>query len=85
VNDRTRSIVIWTVTAVWGANFLMGLLASFIPAIQYEVKETYNAIFMAIVGGLFTVDRLLLRNGNGNGNGKHRQDPPSQQDEDAAP
>jgi hypothetical protein len=82
VNDRTRSIVIWVVTAVWGANFLMGLLASFIPSIQYEVKETYNAIFMAIVGGLFTVDRLLLRNGNGNG--KHRQDPPPQ-DEDASP
>lgn len=72
MNDRTRSIVIWTVTAVWGLNFAMGLLASFIPSIQYEVKETYNAIFMAIVGGLFTVDRLLLNRDRDRG-GEHRQ------------
>lgn len=83
MNDRTRSIVIWAVTIVWGANFLMGLLASFIPSIHYQVKETYNAIFMAIVGGLFTVDRLLLNKDRSTGSHRAQSKPPA--DDEATP
>jgi hypothetical protein len=62
LNDRIANVIIGVVTAIWAINFL----ARFVVA-DYEPSETINAIFMAIVGGVFA---LKGRNSGGNGNGK---------------
>ena len=51
ISDKTRTALIWVVTAVWAANFGVGL----IPPLDYEPDQTINGIFMAIVGGLFAL------------------------------
>lgn len=48
LSERTRTIIIFIVTAVWAANFAAGLWID-----GYEPSESINAIFMGIVGGLF--------------------------------
>jgi Flp pilus assembly protein protease CpaA len=71
VSDRTRTAIIAVVTVVWAVNFVAGLA---VP--HYDTSESINAIFMAIVGGLFA----LGGRGGGDsknppdGSGKHRKD-----------
>lgn len=50
IGDRSRTIIIGVVTAVWAINFFAGLA---VPG--YEPSESINGIFMAIVGGLFAL------------------------------
>lgn len=50
IGDRTRTVIIGVVTAVWAINFLAGLVVK-----GYEPSESINGIFMAIVGGLFAL------------------------------
>lgn len=49
-SDRVRNIIIGVVTTVWASNFAAGLV---VPG--YEPDQAINAIFMAIVGGLFAL------------------------------
>ena len=50
LSDRTRTVVIAVVTAVWASNFLAGIFID-----SYSPSESINGIFMAIVGGLFAL------------------------------
>lgn len=50
IGDRTRTVIIGVVTAIWAINFLAGLVVT-----GYEPSESINGIFMAIVGGLFAL------------------------------
>jgi hypothetical protein len=49
-SERVRTVLIGVVTTVWAANFAAGLA---VPS--YEPDQAINAIFMAIVGGLFAL------------------------------
>lgn len=49
-SDRVRNALIAVVTTVWAVNFASGLL---VPS--YEPDQAINAIFMAVVGGLFAI------------------------------
>lgn len=51
IDPRLRNWIISTVTVVWALNFLVGI----IPAFHYKPDQAINAIFMAIVGGLFAI------------------------------
>lgn len=55
LNERVANAIIIVVTVVWAVNFG----ARFVVA-EYEPSESINAIFMAIVGGVFA---LKGRNG----------------------
>lgn len=68
IGDRSRTIIIGVVTAVWAINFLAGLVVD-----GYEPSESINGIFMAIVGGLFA---LGARKGTG-GKGDNETRPPA--------
>ncbi len=57
IDPRLKNGIIIVVTSVWAVNFLAGLLIK-----SYEPDQAINAIFMAIVGGLFA---LGARNENG--------------------
>lgn len=48
LSDRTANAIIVVVTAVWAANFVARFFV-----VDYQSSESINAIFMAIVGGLF--------------------------------
>lgn len=50
MSDRARTAIITVVTLVWAVNFVAGLA---VP--HYDTSESINAIFMAIVGGLFAL------------------------------
>lgn len=50
MGDRTRTAIITVVTTIWAINFVAGLV---VPG--YHASESVNAIFMAIVGGLFAL------------------------------
>lgn len=65
LSERVRTIVIFVVVAVWATNFFAGLWVD-----GYEPSESINAIFMAIVGGLFA----LGARGNGGGRNQSRGD-----------
>jgi hypothetical protein len=49
-SERVRNAIIAVVTAVWAVNFGAGLFVS-----TYQPDQAINAIFMAIVGGLFAI------------------------------
>ena len=66
IGDRTRTIVIAVVTAVWASNFIASVVVT-----DYEPTESINGIFMAIVGGLFA---LGARNNGSNGGGSEKKD-----------
>lgn len=51
-SERVRTVLIGVVTTVWAANFTAGLVVS-----SYEPDQAINAIFMAVVGGLFALGR----------------------------
>ena len=50
IGERTRTVIIAVVTAVWATNFLAGIVVA-----EYRPSESINGIFMAIVGGLFAL------------------------------
>lgn len=49
-SQRVRNAIIAVVTTVWAVNFGAGLL---VP--DYQADQSINAIFMAVVGGLFAL------------------------------
>ena len=49
-SERVRNTIIAVVTTVWAVNFTAGLAVE-----DYEPDQAINAIFMAIVGGLFAI------------------------------
>jgi len=51
IDPKLRNWIISTVTVVWALNFLVGI----IPWFHYKPDQAINAIFMAIVGGLFAI------------------------------
>jgi hypothetical protein len=51
-SERVRTVLIGVVTTVWAANFVAGMA---VP--DYEPDQAINAIFMAVVGGLFALGR----------------------------
>lgn len=51
-SERVRTVLIGVVTTVWAANFTAGLVVA-----DYEPDQAINAIFMAVVGGLFALGR----------------------------
>ena len=58
LNPKIKNGIIIVVTTVWAINFFSGVFLT-----TYEPDQTINAIFMAIVGGLFALG------GRGNGTG----------------
>lgn len=50
LSERSRTVIIFVITAVWAVNFTAGLV---VPG--YQTSESINGIFMAIVGGLFAL------------------------------
>jgi uncharacterized membrane-anchored protein YitT (DUF2179 family) len=58
-SERVRTAIIAVVTTVWAVNFVAGLTVA-----DYEPDQAINAIFMAIVGGLFA---LGARHNSGGG------------------
>lgn len=51
-SERVRTTIIAVVTTVWAVNFGAGLVVE-----DYQPDQAINAIFMAIVGGLFALGR----------------------------
>lgn len=51
-SERVRTTIIAVVTTVWAVNFSAGLVLE-----DYQPDQAINAIFMAIVGGLFALGR----------------------------
>lgn len=49
-SEVVRNAIIAVVTTVWAVNFAAGLVSE-----TYEPDQAINAIFMAIVGGLFAI------------------------------
>lgn len=49
LTDRTASIVIYVVTAIWAGNILAGMF----KLNGYQPSSEINGIFMAVVGGAF--------------------------------
>lgn len=60
IDPKLRNWIISTVTAVWALNFLVGI----IPWFHYKPDQAINAIFMAIVGGLFAISARRPDNGD---------------------
>ena len=65
LNDKTANAIIGVVTVVWAVNF-----GARFAVVDYQPSESINAIFMAIVGGVFA----LKSRGAGNGGGKGKSD-----------
>lgn len=59
-SERVRNAIIAVVTTVWATNFAAGLLVT-----TYEPDQSINAIFMAIVGGLFAIGARNSKSGGG--------------------
>jgi hypothetical protein len=51
IDPKLKKQIIYVVTAVWALNFIVGL----VPQFDYKPDQAINAIFMAIVGGLFAI------------------------------
>lgn len=51
IDPKLKNWIISIVTAVWALNFIVGL----VPQLNYKPDQAINAIFMAIVGGLFAL------------------------------
>lgn len=57
-SERVRNAIIAVVTTVWAVNFAAGLLVQ-----DYQPDQAINAIFMAVVGGLFAIGARKDSNG----------------------
>lgn len=62
--ERLANWIIGIITGVWVANFLAPFVFT-----NYETSETINAIFMAIVGGLFALKGRSRGGRGGDGDG----------------
>lgn len=51
IDPKLKNWIISIVTGVWALNFIVGL----VPQLDYKPDQAINAIFMAIVGGLFAL------------------------------
>lgn len=63
LNEKLANFIIGMVTLVWIVNFGAVFVVE-----DYQPSESYNAIFLAIVGGVFALKNRTL-----NGDGKHRR------------
>lgn len=77
IGERTRTVIIAVVTAVWAINFLAGLVIG-----DYKPSESINGIFMGIVGGLFALGGV--KGGDGKGTEPPTETTPAK-DPEAAP
>ena len=68
IDPKLKKQIIYVVTAVWALNFLVGI----IPWFDYKPDQAINAIFMAIVGGLFAIAERRPRDNN-NGDSKKKE------------
>ena len=64
ISDRAYTVIIGVVTTVWAGNILAGMFS----INDYQVSESINGIFMAVVGGAFA-----LRGKGNSGGGDHRK------------
>lgn len=62
IDPKLKNGIIIVVTAVWAINFIAGLAVK-----SYEPDQSINAIFMAIVGGLFALGARSNDKGNSHG------------------
>lgn len=62
IDETTRRVIIYLVSAVWAANFGAGFVVE-----DYKPDQAINGIFMAIVGGLFALG--AKKNGDSGGEG----------------
>lgn len=60
IDPKLKNWIISIVTAVWALNFVVGL----VPQLNYKPDQAINAIFMAIVGGLFAISARRPDNGD---------------------
>ena len=67
IGNRTRTAIIYAVTAVWVANFGAGFFVE-----DYHPDQAINGIFLAIVGGLFALGKKDDGDGSGSAPGRHR-------------
>lgn len=65
IDSRLRNGIIILVSTVWAANFGAGFLVE-----GYEPDQAINAVFMAIVGGLFALERRDKSNGDDDKGGR---------------
>lgn len=63
MNEKLANTIIGAVTLVWIVNFGAVFIVK-----DYKPSESYNAIFLAIVGGVFA-----LKNRSLGDSGKHRR------------
>lgn len=71
LEPKIKNGVIIVVTLVWSTNFVSGLFLK-----GYEPDQTINAIFMAIVGGLFALGGKGNNGGSSGEGGSHKGEPP---------
>lgn len=62
IDPKLKNGIIVVVTGVWAINFLAGLVVK-----SYEPDQAINAIFMAIVGGLFALGAREDKDKSGDG------------------
>jgi len=67
LNPKIKNGIIIVVTMVWATNFASGLFLK-----DYEPDQTINAIFMAIVGGLFALGGRGNNGGDSSSGGAHK-------------
>lgn len=51
ISDRTATILISVVTAMWAGNIIAGMF----QVNDYQASESINGIFMAVVGSTFAL------------------------------
>jgi hypothetical protein len=62
IDPKLKNWIISIVTGVWALNFLVGI----VPWFHYKPDQAINAIFMAIVGGLFALQARKPDDRDGN-------------------
>jgi hypothetical protein len=77
IDPKLKKQIIYVVTAVWALNFLVGI----IPWFDYKPDQAINAIFMAIVGGLFAISERRPSNREDSKDKKEIEDKDSDREE----
>lgn len=65
LNERVANVIIVMITLVWAVNFGARFFV-----VDYQPSESINAIFMAIVGGVFALKGRTGGAGGGDDGGK---------------
>jgi uncharacterized membrane protein YeaQ/YmgE (transglycosylase-associated protein family) len=68
ISDKTATIIIGVVTAIWALN----ILAAMFEFNNYQPSESINGIFMAVVGGAFAL-RHRSASGDKDKGGDHKR------------